>query len=314
MTNSPSDCAVVVPCFNDWACLDRLLIEIEQHAKSGAISRIVIVNDASTDPMPTKILLPESTNLKIEMITLRTNMGHQFAIASGIYHLISNSWDGSIIIMDSDGEDNPASIATLKSALIKNPSVISVAGRGRRYNSFTFKMFYKFYRIAFRFLTGKMINFGNFMVIPNSQARRLILRDDTWNHLAGSVLKNCDEVVVMKIDRRERFYGESKMNFISLVGHGLGALAVFAELIFIRMIVASMVLLMLCLTMMITVLYLKFFTNSSFPGWTTSVLGFSSLLAALTFAILSITTISLILSKRKLQPLNFVYAKQFIVD
>jgi hypothetical protein len=241
-------------------------------------------------------------------------MGHQFAIATGLRHLLSTGWVGPTIVMDSDGEDDPLSITILKSSLEQNPSNIVVARRGKRFNSSTFKVFNYIYRAAFRFLTGKKMNFGNFMAIPINQAKRLILIDDTWNNLAGSVLRHCNEITVVKVNRRRRISGDSKMNFISLISHGLAALTVFAEAIFIRMIVLSFIVLLVCLALTSFVLYLKFFTNSSFPGWTTNVLGFSLLLAAQTFAILLTTTVSLLLAKKKLLPLNYNSAGQFISE
>jgi glycosyltransferase involved in cell wall biosynthesis len=312
MTTSSSDVAIVVPCFNDWDCLLLLIEELGNLSVEDQITRLIVVNDASENALVSLNALQSDSKMKIDVVNLRTNMGHQFAIAIGIRHLLESKWTGSIVVMDGDGEDDPKSIRFLKAALVGSDSAVAVAGRGRRFTSFTFKYFYSLYRLIFQCLTGKRISFGNFMVIPNLQARKLILLDDTWNHLAGSVLKNCAEIKVVRIDRRKRFLGESKMNFISLVRHGLGALTIFAETIFIRMIFATTLVLLSCMLLVFVVLYLKFFTNSSFPGWTTNVLGFSVLLAVQMFTILSTTMISLLLAKRKLQPLNYSSAPEFI--
>jgi glycosyltransferase involved in cell wall biosynthesis len=310
--NSPL--AVVVPCFNDWECVRILINEFNQSLKPLGVERFIVVNDASTEIDFFEDHLPINSNFQIETLNLRTNMGHQFAIASGLRHLLLSGWAGTTIVMDSDGEDDPASITILKAALDENPSQIVVARRGKRFNSVAFKLLNSLYRAAFRVLTGKQLNFGNFMAIPITQAQRLILVDDTWNNLAGSVLKHCNQITEVKVNRRRRSSGKSKMNFISLVSHGLGALTVFAEAIFIRMIILSLMVLLSCLVLTSIVLYLKFFTNSSFPGWTTNVLGFSLLLTVQTFAILSTTTISLILAKKKLLPLNYQSASHFISD
>jgi glycosyltransferase involved in cell wall biosynthesis len=311
---NPGKFAVVVPCYNDWQCLRKLIQEFKELPQTISVERFLIVNDGSTEQSPIEDEFLQTIGFRIETLNLKTNMGHQFAIAAGIQSLLISGWKGTIVVMDSDGEDDPASLENIQTLVARYPNNVIVARRGKRFNSFTFKLFYAAYRIGFRYLTGKSINFGNFMAIPNVQAKRLISIDDTWNHLAGSVLKHCVEIKMITVNRRNRFFGKSKMNFISLISHGLGGLAVFAEVIFIRMIFAALLVLSLCLTVSSLVLYLKFFTNSSIPGWTTSVLGFTLLLAFQTVAILFTTTISLLLAKKKLQPPNYILANQFIVE
>ena len=62
-----------------------------------------------------------------------------------------------VIVIDCDGEDEPAAINEL---LKKREYEIVTVKRGKRSESFFFKLSYVFYKLIFRFITGKTIDFG----------------------------------------------------------------------------------------------------------------------------------------------------------
>ena len=57
-------------------------------------------------------LVKISKKIKIRIIKLRSNLGHQRAIAIGLYGLNFKNLDG-IVVMDSDGEDKVDDISSL---------------------------------------------------------------------------------------------------------------------------------------------------------------------------------------------------------
>jgi hypothetical protein len=100
---------------------------------------------------------------------------------------------------------------------------------------------------------------------------------ELWNHLAASILKSKLPVEKVSIARAKRFFGSSKMNFNNLVLHGLGAMSVFTDLIFSR-ILFFLLIVVICLGLLIAlVLYLKFWTAFAIPGWATMSAGFLAL-------------------------------------
>jgi hypothetical protein len=64
------------------------------------------------------------------------------------------------------------------------------------------------------------------------------------------------------------------MNFVSLILHGLGAMSVFSDVIFIRILLVSLGIFVGSLLGVASVAYLRFFTDLPIPGWTTNVFGF----------------------------------------
>ena len=63
------------------------------------------------------------------------------------------------------------------------------------------------------------------------------------------------------------------MNFNSLILHGLGAMSVFIELIFTRILFFLIAFISLLIITTLAVLVIKLFTNLAIPGWTSNVTG-----------------------------------------
>jgi len=83
---------------------------------------------------------------------------------------------------------------------------------------------------------------GNFSVIPSRAVARLAVISEVWNHYAAAVFNSRIEYDVVPSARCRRLGGSSKMNFTSLVVHGLSALSIFSHVIGVRLLVATLVL------------------------------------------------------------------------
>jgi len=293
--------------------LDRLLEELSSSEIVFEFNHLVIVNDGSTTPTPISLLKKlEIQDFSVTLVELNRNMGHQFALASGLKTLLDVGWAGLVVTMDSDGEDSPFEIQQMCEANRLNPEALILAKRGHRKDSRIFKLSYRMYRAIFRILTGKTIDFGNFMLIPNQHLKHIVYRDEFWNHLSASVLKSeCDKIKI-RINRRSRFNGSSKMNFISLVNHALASMAVFAETIFIRMFYFTFLLLTLVLLTFGLIIFLKLNSAQFVPGWTSSILGILAILAVQAVGILSSTIFLSILFKRNIHSPTHSISPQYI--
>ena len=72
-------------------------------------------------------------------------------------------------------------------------------------------------------------------------------------------------------DRGKRYAGKSHMNLVSLVLHGLSAISVYTEIVYIRLIFLSFFVIILDIIGFLVLLYIKYFTLLAIPGWGTSV-------------------------------------------
>jgi glycosyltransferase involved in cell wall biosynthesis len=229
--------AIVSPLFNDWDCLYKLVEDIRKVLSPTQFDdyRIIVVNDCSS-------LEVDATKLAghpVEIIHLNKNLGHQKSIAIGVSYLNKNSEQDLVVVMDVDGEDKPEHLPILlEEAIEDNANKIVFARRTKRKESFFFKIFYKIYKFIFVFLTGKVINFGNYSVIPKGLLDKVAHISDIWNHYPGGVIRSRLLYKSVGLERGERYTGKSKMNYTSLVIHGLSAVAVYIDTVSVRLLIA----------------------------------------------------------------------------
>lgn len=292
---------ILCPVYDDWDSLKQLVAEISR-AVSGSVL-IIIVNDGSIAPTPESLTEESKTSGPgIEVISLAHNVGHQEAIAIGIRTVVEQYSEAApyLIVMDSDGEDSPASIKTLVTELQNNPKLsIVTAARRRRHATFEFKVFYTLYRFIFKLLTGRNINFGNFVGIRISALSRVASMPELSVHFAATLIKSKLMLTSVDIDRGRRYHGCSKMNYSSLILHGLRAIIVFSEIVFVRVGVACVSAALLCLLMICLAVILKIFGFAT-QGWFSIAVGIISIafLQAATLAINILFLTSLVQNNR----------------
>jgi hypothetical protein len=174
--------------------------------------------------------------------------------------------------MDSDGEELPANIAQLVAVLDDASVDVAVAQRRRRVETLKFKAAYVIYKLLFKLLTGRNINFGNFMAMNAVGLRRLSAMQELPLHLAATVLVSKLRTRPIIIDRGPRYAGRSKMNFVGLVLHAFRALMVFAEDVLVRvgLLCVFIATLSVIFAMLAVILKLVGFAT---PGWFSVALG-----------------------------------------
>jgi len=227
---------IVTPCFNDWDSLRQLLCELKLLITPESTFRVIVVDDGSTTAISND-LIEALTGFSGILLTLNTNLGHQRAIAIGLAYVEEHCAGDFVAVVDSDGEDRPSNIPILTEVAIAHPECIIVARRTNRAESTKFRIFYLLYKLFFRLLTGQNLDFGNFQIIPFSQVKRLTHSGALWNHFPAAVMRSKTVLVKVPTSRSKRYFGASHMNFISLVNHGFNAVAVFLDIVFIRLLV-----------------------------------------------------------------------------
>jgi polyisoprenyl-phosphate glycosyltransferase len=267
--------AVVTPVFEDRESFATLCHSLAAESL-GVGLYIIAVDDGSLVAPPSQRDIA-AAGLSGEVLHLARNVGHQAAIAIGLIHAASLDRLAGCVVMDSDGEDAPDSLALLIAAVRGSAVDVAVAKRAKRSETILFRTFYFLYKRAFAAMTGKVIRFGNFMALTARAMRRLAAMDETWTHVAGAVVKAKLRCLEIPIDRATRYHGHSKMDFVSLVLHGMRAIMVFGDAVVTRMAVVCA--LMAGLTgVSITGAMLLKLAGMATPGWVTSVTGFSLLL------------------------------------
>src|SRR5688572_13108809 len=113
MTNSPL--LILIPVFNEWELLAALMARIDAALSDARLSaEIVLLDDGSTSECEGQLHLTDLATVEsVEILRLARNLGHQRAISIGLAWASESRPGRTIVIMDGDGEDNPADIPKL---------------------------------------------------------------------------------------------------------------------------------------------------------------------------------------------------------
>jgi len=265
---------IVTPIFDDWKALGMLLVRLDESLlKEDIEAGVLVVDDASftsdyEDFVPAKLKAIK----KVDVLELRRNLGHQRAIVVALAYVEANLRCRAVVVMDGDGEDDPADVPKLiKRCHEEGYEKLVFAKRVKRSERLPFKLFYFAYRRLYRVLTGYEIRVGNFSVVPRRVLRRLVGVSEIWNHYAVGALKARVPSIQVPIKRAPRLTGTSKMNFPSLVTHGLSAISVHGEVVGARLLVATFVFMLLAFCGLVSVAIIRFATDLAIPGWASYV-------------------------------------------
>jgi hypothetical protein len=239
---------ILLPVYDDWDALGALLERIAGVlAQADLRATVVVLDDASTAP-PAFPWPDDPVLAGGRLVALRRNLGHQRAIAIGLAYVHESFPGATTVVMDADGEDDPADIPRLLAAGAQaGGRHIVFAQRWRRSERLVFQLFYQLYRGAHWVLTGIPVKVGNYSVVPYACLERLVVVSELWSHYAAAVFKAKIPYLSVPTTRARRIAGESKMRFVNLVVHGLTAIAVFSDVVGVRLLIASSVLLALTL-------------------------------------------------------------------
>ena len=102
---------VVTPIYEDTQSAEQLISELKNKFKNKIY--IVAVDDGSIVE-PVKIDILNKVNADGVVLKLVKNVGHQKAIAIGLQYVADQlDWADRVVVMDSDGEDDPDTIIEL---------------------------------------------------------------------------------------------------------------------------------------------------------------------------------------------------------
>ena len=270
------DVLILIPLFNDWASAQALLPGLDAALASRRLTaEVAFIDDGSSVPRPASFLDVSYPALPaVTVIELRMNLGHQRALAVGLAWAEAERKTPFIAVMDGDGEDEPEDLVRLLEASRQmNPPRMMFAGRAKRSEGPVFRAGYGLYRLVFRLLAGMNVNFGNFSVMPRRDLVRLAASADLWNHYAAAVVRSKIPFDVVPSVRGRRLDGQSKMNLVSLVIHGLSAVAVFSDRVGVRLLTITSLVTASGVAVLAMVLWVRLFTPYAIPGWATNAAG-----------------------------------------
>ena len=225
---------ILIPVYNDWESLDKLLIEINKNIDffNDINFECLIVNDASTTQLPE---LHKPGNFEsLELLNMRENRGHARCNAFGIRYIFQNKKFDNLILMDGDGEDRPEEIKSLVKKIIENPDLSVVAKRIKRSEGLFFQTLYQLHKLITLIFTGQNVNFGNYCILTRRDVEKLHTKASLWSSFSGTVKKNLKSINEISSIRGVRYFGPSQMSLLKLIIHSFSIIAVFKYNVFLR--------------------------------------------------------------------------------
>lgn len=226
---------IIVPIYNDWKSLNKLLLEINRSINNSDLYKILIVDDCSTLNYNIEYKNFDKID-EIKILSLKQNLGSQKSISIALNYLKNQKEQFYITIMDGDGEDNPLEIKQMIDIVKLNPEYVVTSHRIDRNENFLIRFSYKLHLLISFILTWHWISFGNFTCFSSNNLTKLDLNDVWYAHSAG-VLKNC-KIKKIYTSRQKRYFGNSKVNFAQLIEHSFRIISVFYK----RVLITSLLL------------------------------------------------------------------------
>jgi len=221
---------IVIPVYNDWKSLNKLLHKINNKCNTKELIKILIIDDfSSRKPL---LNLKKLNKIKeIKILKLTKNLGSQKAITIALSYLRKIKSSFYVTIMDSDGEDDPGHIETMLSLAKKNKNRVIVSCRKSRKENLLIKICHKIHLILTFFFTAKWISFGNFSSFHSNNIKKILSDNSSWHAYSAAIIKN---TIIKRTysPRLERYYDKSKVSFLFLITHSIKIMGVFYNRIF----------------------------------------------------------------------------------
>ena len=295
----PENFVIIIPQFNDWEALNLLIKKINEDLNASILQNttLFIVDDCSSKDRMQPFV--KFGGKEIKVLRLYRNLGHQKAIAIGLSYVAEHMVADKVIVMDADGEDAPSDINLLAQSSLEEPGKIIFAERNKRTENLLFRSFYIIYKMLFKMLTGKVITFGNFSLVPQNRLQNLVRVSEIWNNYPGGIIRSRIPYDSVLTNRAKRLAGESKMNFVSLVLHGLSAISVLVDTTAVRILIFSIFMSGIAIAFIVFIIFLKLIGNAT-PGWA-STLGSTLMILMLQSFLISLFLVFMVLQYRSQQ-------------
>jgi glycosyltransferase involved in cell wall biosynthesis len=268
----PPALSIVVPCYNEEACLSELHARLTAAAgaAAGEDYEIVLVNDGSRDGSWEMMRALAAQDPRLVAINLSRNHGHQLALTAGL-DLCSGA---RILIIDADLQDPPELLSPMLAEMDRQRADVVYAVRKARAGETAFKRGTAklFYRLLSRLAEIEIPrDTGDFRLMSRRALDALLSLPEQARFIRGMVAWVGFRQVPIAYDRAERHAGQSKYPLSKMIRFALDAVTGFSTAP-LRM--ASHIGLWLVAASVLLLGYIAvgFLTGTAIQGWTSLML------------------------------------------
>lgn len=221
--------SIVIPCYNEEACLGELHRRISAAAKAavGESYELVLVNDGSRDESWALMQRLGESDPRLLAINLSRNHGHQLALTAGL-DLCSGE---RILIIDADLQDPPELLGDMLAAMESQGADVVYAVRRARAGETAFKKATAslFYRTLSKLTDVPIpLDTGDFRLMSRRALDALLSLPEQARFIRGMVAWIGFRQVPFLYDRHERHAGSSKYPIGKMLAFALDAITGFS--------------------------------------------------------------------------------------
>jgi dolichol-phosphate mannosyltransferase len=264
--------SIVVPCFNEEACLPALHERLSRAARraAGEDYEIVLVNDGSRDGSWPIMREMSERDPRVVAINLSRNHGHQLALTAGLDLCTGDK----VLIIDADLQDPPELLPDMLETMRREEADVVYGVRKTRRGETAFKRAtaHGFYRLLSNATEVEIpLDAGDFRLMSRRALDVLLAMPEQARFIRGMVAWIGFRQVPILYDREERFAGETKYPFRKMMRFALDALTGFSSA---PLKLASHAGLALSIGSVIIIIYIlgAWLAGRSIPGWTSLML------------------------------------------
>ena len=264
--------SIVVPCFNEQACLTELHLRLSGAARVavGENYELVLVNDGSRDGSWTMMQRLAAEDAHVVAVNLSRNHGHQLALTAGLDLCRGDK----ILIIDADLQDPPELLSAMMHTMREQEADVVYGVRKSRVGETVFKRAtaHGFYRLLSRATEVHIpLDAGDFRLMSRRALDALLAMPEQARFIRGMVAWIGFKQVPFAYDRAERFAGETKYPFRKMMRFAFDALTGFSSA---PLKLASHAGLWLSLGSLLLILYIAYawLAGQSIQGWTSLML------------------------------------------
>jgi len=222
--------SIVVPCFNEEACLPMLHQRLTAAARAavGEDYDIVLINDGSRDGSWAIMAGLAADDRHLTAINLSRNHGHQLALTAGLDLCRGER----VLIIDADLQDPPELLTEMIATMDREQADVVYGVRKSRAGETAFKRAtaHGFYRLLSRATEVEIpVDTGDFRLISRRALDALLAMPEQARFIRGMVAWIGFKQVPLPYARDERFAGETKYPLSKMIRFALDALTSFSS-------------------------------------------------------------------------------------
>jgi len=264
--------SIVVPCFNEEACLEALYERLGKAANEvvGDGYEIVLVNDGSRDRSWETMQRIARNDRHVTAVNLSRNHGHQLALTAGL----DLCGGDHVLIIDADLQDPPELLKGMMRTMREQEADVVYGVRKSRAGDTAFKRAtaHGFYRLLSRATEVDIpLDTGDFRLMSRRALDALLAMPEQARFIRGMVAWIGFKQVPFAYDRDQRFAGETKYPLRKMMRFALDALTGFSSA---PLKLASHAGLLLSLGSILLILYIAYawLAGQNIQGWTSLML------------------------------------------